>query len=363
VLKDVTPSELVVKVSEATMAMELSGGCLIECKSADDPAKLRGVGLDVAVLSEAGLLSPDVWNSSIRPRLSSPGRLGCAIITGTPRGKGWLYKAFLDGQDPEKPEWWSLQAPTSANPLIPAAEIEDARRDLPDRAFREQYLGEFLDDGGEVFRGIRDLVVPPRERIGSTVIGIDFGFTQDFTVLSALDESHYLCGFSRFNNVGWATTLDRIIQFVDEFSPVAKLVPEGTRSDSQIVEQLRTELAKRGVTSRVEPFITTPASKRNLIEKLAFAIERRRISYPDIPVLLDELSLFEFTQTADGPRYSAPRGCHDDCVVSLALGYHGLEVTEQSQPSRTAGFILDDTPVQTAVGQWMPPDYFSRWQR
>jgi hypothetical protein len=44
------------------------------------------------------------------------------------------------------------------------------------------------------------------------------------------------------------------------------------------------------------------------------------IKYPNIPQLLDELSLYAYEQRANGQfSYSAPEGFHDDECMSLAL--------------------------------------------
>jgi hypothetical protein len=52
----------------------------------------------------------------------------------------------------------------------------------------------------------------------------------------------------------------------------------------------------------------------------------RKVLYPLIQVLIDELKEFEKTETAAGNiRYSAPEGKHDDCVIALALCVWGIK--------------------------------------
>ena len=64
----------------------------------------------------------------------------------------------------------------------------------------------------------------------------------------------------------------------------------------------------------------TNESKQNLITSLQVAFEKKEISYPEIPILLDELEAFEYEMLVSGKfRYSAPEGYHDDCVIALAL--------------------------------------------
>jgi hypothetical protein len=50
--------------------------------------------------------------------------------------------------------WAHHHAPTLANPHIAPEEIEEARRSLPERVFAQEYLAQFLEDGGGVFRRV-----------------------------------------------------------------------------------------------------------------------------------------------------------------------------------------------------------------
>jgi len=333
-LKAHTPKDFIVKVNETNRTLELQGDVLIELKSADTPERLVGAGLDLLALYEAALIPEIAWTQSLRPRLASPGRAGLVVAGGTPKGRNYFHRLYLDGQDPNKPDVWSLNEPMSANPLIDPMEVERMREEMPDRAFRQEVLGEFVDSAGGVFNRVRDSVVPERQRQGSVTIGIDFGLTTDFTVCVALDETGYVCALDRWNNTTWKTTVNRIISFIDQHGPVERVVPECTRADSAVVEELIDELDLRGIKVKVDPFKTTGPSKRNVIEKLAMAIEKRWISFPDLPILVNELETYEYTMTADGqPRYSAPKGSryHDDCVMGLAFALYGVELAVKTK--------------------------------
>ena len=79
-----------------------------------------------------------------------------------------------------------------------------------------------------------------------------------------------------------------------------------------------------GVT--IAPFQTTPSSKPPLIESLALAFERAEAQWQDDPVWTGELEAYERTVSpvTGRSRYNAPDGMHDDCVMSLALAWHGV---------------------------------------
>jgi hypothetical protein len=50
------------------------------------------------------------------------------------------------------------------------------------------------------------------------------------------------------------------------------------------------------------------------------AIDKREITFPHLPDLVQELSIFASKKTPTGHvQYSAPSGYHDDIVLSMAL--------------------------------------------
>jgi hypothetical protein len=71
--------------------------------------------------------------------------------------------------------------------------------------------------------------------------------------------------------------------------------------------------------------MTTAQSKRQLIEGLALAIERRELALTPDPILLAELASYTMERLPGGGyRYSAPAGSHDDTVIATALAWHGV---------------------------------------
>jgi predicted phage terminase large subunit-like protein len=94
-----------------------------------------------------GLL--DVWNKSIRPTLTD--YRGQAWFLSTPKGHDDYRKLWdLAGQRPQS--WARFHAPTNANPHIARDELAQARADLPELVFRQEYGAEFVDFGGAAVR-------------------------------------------------------------------------------------------------------------------------------------------------------------------------------------------------------------------
>jgi hypothetical protein len=293
----------------------------ISIRSAHQPDHLRGAGLDLVVLDEAAYMLPDVWPEVIRPMLLE--RQGGALFISTPYGRNWFWEIYQLGLDPAQPEWRSFHYTSYDNPLIPKDEIDELRRTTPERVFRAEYLAEFIDDEGQVFRGVREAATAPTQTQPipgrQYAAGIDWGRSSDYTVISILDaETRQLVAIDRFNQVGWELQRGRLQALCERWQP-GTIWAEENSIGSVNIEALQTE----GLP--VRPFKMTATSKKPLIEALALAIERGEIALLPDETLLSELTAYEMQRLPGGGlRFSNPPGLHDDCVISLALAWHGV---------------------------------------
>jgi len=310
-----------VEVRRVDRMVTLPGGGSVQVRSADNPDSLRGEGLDFVVLDECAFIKEDAWAHALRPALSD--RQGKALFISTPAGRNWFWRLWQRGNDSEQNEWHSWRFPTSANPFIPPTEIEAARRNLPDRIFRQEYLAEFIDDAGGVFRGVMAAASAERQDEAveghEYVFGVDWGKHNDYTVITVLDTTdRALAAMDRFNQVDYTLQLGRLKTLYERFRPTT-IIAERNSMGEPLVEQLRRE----GLP--VSAFLTTNASKAAAIEGLALALERGELRILPDPVLVGELQAFEARRLPSGLlRYEAPAGVHDDCVMSLAMAWHGV---------------------------------------
>ncbi len=143
------PKAWVYKINETMMVIRLINGTIIECKGADKPDTLRGVGLHMVVLDEFQDMKEEVWKKVIRPTLAKD--RGRAIIIGTPKGYQNLYEVYILGQDPNNKTWKSWQFPTITSPFIPITEIEAARSDMTAKDFRQEFEASFETMSGRVY--------------------------------------------------------------------------------------------------------------------------------------------------------------------------------------------------------------------
>ena len=311
-----------VVVREAEREVGFPGGGTIRVRSADAPDSLRGEGLDLVVLDEAAFMVESVWTEALRPALAD--RRGRALFLSTPRGRNWFWRAYQRGLDPAETEWASFTAPTSANPFIPEGEVEAARSSVPARVFAQEFLAVFSDDAGDVFRGVRDCATATplvRGLPGHTyVAGVDWGKSNDFTVLVVLDRaSCEMVAFDRFNQIDYAVQRGRLAALAERFKP-GRIVAELNSIGVPIIEQL----VRDGLP--VEPFLTTNASKAAVIDALTLAFEKKTIQILPEPALLAELEGFEMARLPSGMlRYAAVEGTHDDAVIATALALSAAE--------------------------------------
>lgn len=306
--------------NESMRRLLLHGGGEIRVQSGHAPDALRGSGLDLAVLDEAAYLHPDVWHAAIRPALAD--RRGEALFLSSPRGRNWFWGLYMLGQGTQHPDWKSWRFPTTANPLIDPAEIEAQRDLLPEHIFRQEYLAEFLQDAGGVFRGVETAATvepgaAPQPGV-RYVFGVDWGRSSDYTVIAVLDaDAGRLVALERFNAIGWALQRGRLAALAGRWSPDT-IWAEANSIGEPNIEALQHE----GLP--VIAFQTTAQSKGPLVESLALAIERGSIALLHDAVLIEELQGYTLERLPSGRfRYGAPPGTHDDTVIAVALAWHG----------------------------------------
>ncbi|MET2951328.1 phage terminase large subunit [Vibrio owensii] len=148
-LKEAVPKKWVSKIHETELSIRLTNGSIIECKGADQPDTLRGVGLHYVVMDEFQDMHPETWTKVIRPTLATTG--GDALFIGTPKAFNHLYEVYSIGQDPTKKQWASWQFPTITSPFIPEQEIQSAREDMDPKSFRQEFEASFETMSGRVY--------------------------------------------------------------------------------------------------------------------------------------------------------------------------------------------------------------------
>jgi len=276
---------------------------------------LRGRKFHLVIVDEAAFI-PDLedgWNNSIRPTLTD--YEGKAVFLSTPRGKNFFYSLFMkQGEN----DWQSFKFSTYDNPHINPREIDEARIQLPEVVFEQEYMANPSENSANPFgNAFIKRCVKPISAQPIVCYGIDLAKSVDFTVIIGLDKDGNVAYFDRFK-MDWHNTKETIKRL-----PPAPIVVDSTGVGDPILE----DLLREGVNIVGLKF--TSQSKQQLMEGLASAIQQGRIGFPE-GVIVDELDVFEYQFTSHGVRYSAPSGFHDDTVMALALAWQNHNIKRGS---------------------------------
>lgn len=302
--------EVIVATDRQQRRLEFVGGGVLEFWSLDHPDPGRGRKYARVVIDEAGIVRDleTIWTQAIRATLTD--LKGDAWFLGTPKGKNYFDQLFQRGQQGEE-VWQSWRFATVANPFLDPNEIEAARLELPDLAFRQEYLGEAVEDGSNPFgiAFIRACTVKELSTLPARHFGVDLAKSVDFTVTLGLDAHKTVCAFDRFQ-APWQETFDRVRRNVGHLPCLI----DSTGNGDPIVERIN-----RSGGSNFEGFKFTQTSRQQLLEGLAAAIQKEEVHFPEGPIVRELESFgYEYTRTG-GVKYLAPEGLHDDAVMALAL--------------------------------------------
>jgi hypothetical protein len=294
-------------------------GAVLGFKSADNPDSLYGEDVYGAVMDEASRAKADSWHALRSTLTATRGR---ARLIGNVKGKkNWFYewcRRAERGLDPNAHfSRITCQDAIDAGVLDPE-EIEDARRNLPERVFLELYMAEASDDSGNPFgedhiyactftKEMVDLglIIP-----GPVIAyGVDLAKKQDYLVLIGLDANGVVVEFQRWHGIPWGESIRRIHEIVGEDTPC---LVDSTGIGDPVLESLQIG------HGNFKGYNFSGVSKQKLMEGLAVSIHREELRWPDGPIK-NELLGFEYVEKPTGTRYSAAEGYYDDCVMALGL--------------------------------------------
>lgn len=154
-LKLMTPKEFVSSISETMLCITLVNNTEIHVLGMDKPERIEGSPWDGGVLDEYGNMKPETWGEHVRPALSD--RQGWCDFIGVPEGRNHYYDLYKDAQEKYNfdvrknlpPEWNHFHW-FSAD-ILPAAEIEAAKRDLDELTFQQEYEASFVSFSGRAY--------------------------------------------------------------------------------------------------------------------------------------------------------------------------------------------------------------------
>lgn len=377
-LKRYFPKDWVVSVSNSDLTMETIAGGIIQVRSGYDPEYLVGVGLDLVTLTEAARFRdlPATW-ANLEARLGSPKRgrakdrcgsdagQGKAIINSSPLGMNYFYTMFKWGQENSQDYdslWWSGQFPWTDNPVNNESAMrpvknkygqttygESLRRRLGDRAYRQNYLADFLAGDATVFKTFEEKCVVNlysnqmdlnehgrikyKEEWQKVIPGRLYVAGYDPATGSSDDNPWFVIRDSETNNV----IVNMNLYGLSYEEQINKIVAYCKKYNYAVLYWLRTghtalenKFAEQGIEE--VPLDEQGGHKAELVQKLELAVENG-----DVHVLMDGSDeaymmisqMKDYTQTTTSlgnPKYSNNQAPHDDCVSAMYAAWSTYKV-------------------------------------
>lgn len=312
-----------VRTNEADRLIEFrNNGGFMQIFSADNPDSILGNAFKLVVVDEAARIGEDVYYGTIEPTLADFN--GDALLISTPKGMNWFYAMWQQGKNDGV--WMaSWRAPTSDNPLPNIRQAAERAKDkTPAIKYRQEWLAEFVPDGSGAFSNVDQcaVAVPHKTAIPGHeyVQGLDFGRANDWTVLVTLDlTTAEIVDYVRVNELDYSRQRQYIVDGYRRFNPRVILAEENS-----IGNPIITELKNAGLP--VQGFTTTAATKNELVDGFALALQNEAIKLPPDETLLNEIKAYAGKPMKNGLwQYSAPSGLHDDIVMACMLAAYAAK--------------------------------------
>ena len=317
IVKMLDGSGIIKNANQSLLSIDFINGSEIIFKSAEQYDAIRGYSVSgILIVDEGAFIVDDVYEIlfPVRDAHNSP-----MLVISTPLlCDGYFYRLFTSTNS-KSYDWCDYDT----SYFLSDEKLEQYRNTLSELKFRSEYLGQFITDGGYVFRNITNCVLSDSIVKGEPVVcGIDWavGNDGDDTVLSLLDANANAVDFIRINNMSPVEQIDTIVNKLNTIQSLKKVVVEQNSIGNVYFDMLKHKYSRHSIITK---FNTTNESKRRIIEQLATAFQNENIHIPNDRELINQLQHYAVEKTAKGYTYNG-QGAHDDYVMSLAMAYDAL---------------------------------------
>lgn len=298
-----------------------NGSRIIALPVGRDGSNIRGYGSqdNMIIVDEAAFINDAIFQEVLSPMMAVGG--GTFVLLSTPFGKkGFLYERFND------PKWYTMQVPSSANPLIDDEFVEEQRQNLTSTQFKQEILGQFVESADSFFT--RDeLMNCAHESVDQTgditFLGVDLASTGgDESVYVCIDDDGNVFHIEHTTDKPMTDAMGRIRE-LDSYYGFNKIMVDSTSLGQGTVDQVQESLGKK-----VEGFKFTNEKKQSLYNTLKNDLQNEKLAFPYIPgkndkagnKMVNQCLELEYSYTSSGKmRIEHPPGGHDDFSDALAL--------------------------------------------
>jgi len=175
-LMEMIPKKMIKKTNLQKLKIETVFNVDILLKGAEDPDKLRGNRIDLCVFDEVAFFRrwKEVWKV-VRPTLADS--KASVMFISTPNG----FNHFKKLSEKKGKNWVYYHFTSYDNPYIEKAEIDQAREEMTEDSFAQEWLGEFRKMEGLIYkefqRNVHMVKIPKLDKSEYTFTrSLDFGF-------------------------------------------------------------------------------------------------------------------------------------------------------------------------------------------
>jgi hypothetical protein len=308
---------LITAQNKADLTITFINGSTIQFLSTNNYNTIRGFSFHYMVIDEAAFIREEAINEAVLPTLTALGKK-CLIIS-TPKSKNWFYHYFLRG-NVSSDVYISFKGVSRDNPYVNRNFLIEQQKSLPKDIYNQEYLAEFTDAGQDVFTGVEDVCILNQwngpQRGTRYFAGIDLGLTNDYSVLTIIDEHGRVAILERINGTSYTEIGKSFSSIIRRYSISGGYV-EVNGPGQPVFELLHSQEKK------LKSYVTTNESKAQGIRTLIYDIQEQKLELPSkelFPHLYTELNAYTYKINATGTiSFNAPSGLNDDCVMSLML--------------------------------------------
>ena len=309
--------DIIINQNKADLTITFVNGSTLQFLSTDNYNTIRGFSFHYMVIDECAFIKEEAINEAVLPTLTALGKK-CLMIS-TPKSKNWFYSYFMRGNTPNN-VYIAFKGISRDNPYVDKEFLIEQHKSLPKDIYYQEYLAEFTDAGNDVFTGVSDVCILNEwngPKNGTRYFaGIDLGLSNDYSVLTIMDELGRVHYMERVNGTSYAEITKSFISAIKRYR-ISGGYCEVNGPGRPVYEVFNQNERK------IQEFVTTNDSKTEGIRALIYDIQEQKLELPSKELfshLYNELNAYSYKINATGTvSFSAPGGLHDDCIMSLML--------------------------------------------
>lgn len=316
------PTGLIKSSNSSTLTIELKNRSQLLFFSTENPTSIRGNTLkgtmvldEVAFMNEQTTDGGDLWSSVIYPTIKRYRKTKNKVIfISTPKGKRGLFWRFHKNCVNKVKGWFELVSTIFDDSLITKEEIDEIKEQIPEQAFREEFMVEFLDGSRSFFTGFEECFTKfSFDTKCKCWGGLDFSANgKDETIYTLVNEKN------QFKFYVIKGSLD------EKYSQIADLINTTPNleyvyaEENSVGEVMLNEIIKLvKVKQCIKKQLTTNASKIEMLSLLAVAIAKKEPKFEESDnQTFAQFENFGTKYTKKGTLQLEALTGHDDRIIS-----------------------------------------------